>query len=31
MLAKNLNTAEPTKFLVIQVSNAGEPLMYKSE
>jgi quercetin dioxygenase-like cupin family protein len=31
MLAKNLNTAEPAKFLVIQVSNAGEPLMYKAE
>jgi quercetin dioxygenase-like cupin family protein len=31
MLAKNLNTAEPAKFLVIQLSNAGEPLMYKAE
>jgi quercetin dioxygenase-like cupin family protein len=31
MQAFNMNTSEPAKILVIQVTNAGEPLMYKAD
>jgi quercetin dioxygenase-like cupin family protein len=31
MQAKNTNAGEPMEMLVVQISDAGEPLMYKAE
>jgi quercetin dioxygenase-like cupin family protein len=31
MQAKNTNAGEPMEMLVVQISNEGEPLMYKAE
>ena len=31
MQARNMSASEPLRFLVIQVSRPGEPLMYKAE
>ena len=31
MQARNLSTSEPTKILVIQITDKGEPLMYKAD
>jgi hypothetical protein len=31
MQAKNTNPSEPTEMRVVQISDEGEPLMYKAE
>lgn len=31
MQARNMNTSEPAKLLVVQVNTRGEPLMYKAQ
>jgi hypothetical protein len=31
MQAKNTNAGEPMEMLVVQISDEGEPLMYKAE
>jgi hypothetical protein len=31
MQARNTNAGEPMEMLVVQISDEGEPLMYKAE